>query len=239
VITGCIVSLFVATPLVVGAAWTRVALDTATPSRSVGTVEQGRLEHGHVIPPCGDGYTTYSYLGAALGRQYVHGSVRDTLTAAFAARAQAEPGRVFVLGETGHRHGGRFRPHRTHRNGLSVDVFVPVNDAAGPTTMPTWPWLRFGYDMEFDREGRAGTLRIEFESLAALLEEFETQARQRGLRIARVILAPEYLPQLLDTAAARRWPALGALVMRRPAWVRHDEHVHVDFAPVRNAAAPR
>ncbi len=86
-------------PATVGIAWLRVALDGDTPSRSIGRVGAGRLEHGHPIPPWGPGHVTYSYLGAALGRQYVHGSVRDTLTAAFAARAAKEPGRTFVLAE--------------------------------------------------------------------------------------------------------------------------------------------
>ncbi|HLL54064.1 MAG TPA: hypothetical protein VK447_10980, partial [Myxococcaceae bacterium] len=60
-------------PAVVGVAWLRVALDGEAPSRSVGRVGAGRLEHGHVVPPWGPGYVTYSFLGAALGRQYVHG----------------------------------------------------------------------------------------------------------------------------------------------------------------------
>ena len=72
-----------------------------------------------------------------------------------AALARALPGTVHVYGETGKREGGPFPPHRTHRNGTSVDFMVPVRDADGDSVpLPTWPWNRFGYDLEFTLDGR-------------------------------------------------------------------------------------
>ncbi len=219
-------------PATVGIAWLRVALDGDTPSRSIGRVGAGRLEHGHPIPPWGPGHVTYSYLGAALGRQYVHGSVRDTLTAAFAARAAREPGRTFVLAETGDRDGGRFPPHRTHQAGTSADILVPMMDAQGrPASLPSWPWNLFSYGLELDAKGRLGDLRIDFESLAALLLELDAQARARGFHVRKIILAPEYQPSLLQTPSGKRFGRLAGTLMRTPAWVRHDEHFHVDFEP--------
>ena len=51
--------------------------------------------------------------------------------------------------------GGAFWPHRSHENGLSVDVFVPVRDAAGQAReVPTWPWNRFGYGLDFAEKYR-------------------------------------------------------------------------------------
>src|SRR6185312_9946308 len=47
----------------------------------------GHLENGHPIPPAGAGFVTYSTLGSALGRQYVHGAVRDLLLESLAACA--------------------------------------------------------------------------------------------------------------------------------------------------------
>src|SRR5690606_17590381 len=96
-----VAGLVLAYPLCLGVAWMRVWFDGDGVSRSVGGVADGRVENAKEIPLWGEGYTTYSMLGAALGRQYVDGRVRDALIEAFAVRARAEPGRVFVVGETG------------------------------------------------------------------------------------------------------------------------------------------
>ncbi|GAO01208.1 penicillin-insensitive murein endopeptidase [Anaeromyxobacter sp. PSR-1] len=217
-------------PAALAWAWLRVLADGDTPSRAIGTIARGSVEHAHVIPPWGPGYVTYSFLGSALGRQYVHGRVRDVLLATFATRSRSEGGRTFVVGETGWPRGGRFRPHRSHQNGMAVDVFVPLRTRAGAAaSLGAWPWNAFGYGLEFDARGERGDQRIDFESLAALLLEAEDQSARRGLRIARVILAPEYVPLVLDTPSGRRLGALGSRITRRPVWVRHDEHVHLEF----------
>jgi penicillin-insensitive murein endopeptidase len=208
-------------------------VDGNTPSKVFGTVAHGRIEHAHVIPPWGPGFVTYSFLGSAVGRQYVDGRVRDTLVATFAARSRAEGGRTFVMGETGWPWGGRFRPHRSHQNGMAVDVFMPVKTRTGaPTNLGTWPWNKFGYGLEFNGQGELGDLRIQFESLAALLLEVDAEAQQRGLRVARIIITPEFVPLLLDTPSGRRLGALSDLITRKPVWVRHDEHFHIDFEAV-------
>ncbi|WP_437741092.1 penicillin-insensitive murein endopeptidase [Sorangium sp. So ce1504] len=221
--------LLLVAPLVV--AHGRVWLDGAAPSESAGSPARGRLLHGHPLRPSGPGHVTYSYLGASLGRQYVHGAVRDALEEAFAACAAARPGRRFVVGETGHRDGGPFWPHRTHQNGLSVDIFVPLRDGAGrPADVSTYPWNKLGYGLEFDAQGRWGELTIDFDDLARLLSALDEKARPRKLRIQRIILAPEYVPLLLASPAGRKLGSLAGAIPRGPVWWRHDEHVHIDFA---------
>jgi penicillin-insensitive murein endopeptidase len=237
--TFLVAGLVVAWGAAVGVAWLRVAVEGGDPSRSSGTVAQGRLEHGRPMRPWGPGYVTYSFLGAALGRQYVHGAVRDALEASFAAVASHEPRRAFVVGETGWPAGGQFRPHRTHQNGLSIDIFMPLVDGAGaPATPGTWPWNKLGYGLEFDAEGRLGSLRIDFEALAGLLRELQTQATARGLVIQRVMIAPEYVPLLLAMPSGRQLGTLADVLSRWPAWVRHDEHFHVDFGKPEPQPAP-
>jgi len=177
---------------------------------------------------------TYSYLGAALGRQYVHGAVRDLLVEAFAACVRGRPGRRFVVGETGWPRGGAFWPHQSHENGLSVDVFMPLRDGAGRAReIAAWPWNRFGYGLDFDHEGRLGDLRIDFDDLAALLVELGARAPAFGLRVQRIIVAPELVPLLLASPTGPKMGALGSALQRRPSWWRHDEHAHVDFALVK------
>lgn len=106
---------------------------------------------------------------------------------------------------------------------------VPLRSAAGEvTTLPTWPWTRFGYDLEFDAQGRRGAQHIDFEAIALHLAALERAARQHGTRIERLILAPEFLP-LLWAAPSGHGLKSRIAVLRGPAWVRHDEHYHVDF----------
>jgi penicillin-insensitive murein endopeptidase len=210
-------------------------LTLATPALAVestcfGTVSRGRLENGVKLPSHGANFSSYSTLAATAGRTYVHSKVLAVVVAAYAELEQAAPGRVFVYGETGWRSGGRIRPHRTHQNGLSVDFFVPVRDRSGHAVpVPTTVWNRFGYGIEFDKDGRFGEYTIDFEAMSEHLYRLHGAAKARGVGIALVILDPPYLPKLLATT---RGPFLrqNLKFMTGAAWVRHDEHYHVDFA---------
>jgi penicillin-insensitive murein endopeptidase len=207
-----------------------IAFESDAPSRSHGTPSRGALENGKRLPSSGANFEVYSRLGALLGRNSVHADVRGIVLDAYAAVAESHPDLRFVYGESGWPQGGRFRPHRTHQNGLSVDFMVPVRDEKGRSVpLPTRAWTRFGYDLEFDAAGRHEELAIDFEAMAVHLAALDVAARAHGTRIERLILAPELQPLLWSTGAGRslqdRFP-----VMTRKAWVRHDEHYHVDFA---------
>lgn len=203
--------------------------ESERPSRSQGTPASGTLRHGKRLPTAGANFRAYSRLGALLGRNSLHSTARDIVLQAYATLADSAPDLTFVYGETGWPSGGRFRPHRTHQNGLSVDFMVPVRDRGGKAVpLPTRPWTRFGYDLSFDSAGRGGDLTIDFEALAAHLAALDAVARRKGSGIELLILAPEYYERVWTTKAGAhlrgRFPILG-----RPAWVRHDEHYHVDF----------
>jgi len=210
-----------------------IALEDDAPSRSHGTPANGRLENGKRLPSRGENFRAYSSLGTLLGRNAVHHAVRDTIRDAYADLAVARPESRFVYAETGWPSGGRFRPHRTHRNGMAVDFHVPVMDAGGdPRWLPTYPWNQWGYGLEFDTEGRLDDLRIDFEAMAAHLLALEAAARDNGLRIEVVIFDP---PMHAALFAAEGMAALHRRVRFSPqaAWIRHDEHYHVVFAPAR------
>ena len=195
-----------------------------------GTPSNGRLDGGVPIARSGANFQPYSELGVSLGRTHVHARVGKVVAAAYASLATSLPATTFVYGESGWPGGGSFKPHRTHQNGLAVDFMVPVLDANGRSVpLPGSMMNRFGYDIEFDRRGRAGELAIDFEAIAEHLQAIHVAARAEGIGVARVILDPAYLPKL---HATRR----GAFIrdhipfMRGQAWVRHDEHYHIDFA---------
>lgn len=201
----------------------------AAGSRCHGTVNRGSIEGSVPLPAEGANFTAYSTLAVAMGRNHVHSEVSAIILDAYVKLADAAPGAQYVYGESGNEYGGRFRPHRTHQNGTSVDFFVPVRDKNGqPARLPTPPAKRFGYDIEFDREARYGEYTIDFAAMAEHLYQLDQAARARGRGIALVIFDTAYLPRLFLTPHGTELEKLN--FMKGKPWVRHDEHYHVDFA---------
>ncbi|MBL8682755.1 MAG: penicillin-insensitive murein endopeptidase [Myxococcales bacterium] len=207
-----------------------IALETTRESVSSGTPSRGSLRHGRRLPSTGPNFETTSHLAAALGRNSVHRRVRDAMLAAYAELAQRDPQRRWQYAETGWPNGGRFRPHHTHQNGLSVDFVVPVSRAdRSPATLFSWVGNQWTYALEFDARGCREDACIDFDAMAAHLLALSRHARANGLRVERVIFEPEYHRALFATARGARLRADVSFVSWR-AWVRHDEHYHVDFS---------
>lgn len=199
------------------------------PSVCYGTTSNGRLENGWQLPGEGPNFSAYSTLGQLLGRNYVHSTVHAVILDAYAGTARTMPDAVFVYGETGFREGGELPPHKTHRNGLSVDFMVPIRDRSDQSIpLPTSVLNKWGYDLEFDGSGRLDDWRIDFSAMAEHLYQLDQAARRRGIAIWRVIFDPELQPRL---EVSPRWAYLQQNLQfsTRRSWVRHDEHYHVDF----------
>ncbi|HEX9392203.1 MAG TPA: penicillin-insensitive murein endopeptidase [Usitatibacteraceae bacterium] len=202
----------------------------AAESVCYGTVGKGALENGVKLPLEGKNFSAYSSAGSLAGRTHVHSAVEKIVVAAYARLAVTVPDKVFVYGETGWAAGGRMRPHRTHQNGTSIDFMVPVLDKAGHSVaLPTSAFNQYGYGIDFDGKGNFGALRIDFEAMAEHLYELAAAAKRQNVGIALVIFDPPLMPMLLNT---RRGPWLKENLpfMKGQAWIRHDEHYHVDFA---------
>ncbi|TDP75492.1 penicillin-insensitive murein endopeptidase [Bradymonas sediminis] len=210
------------------------ALETDVASQSIGTTSAGELHHGKRLPSSGANFTTYSRLGSLIGRTCVPDRVRDAILGAYETLAEDRPATHFTFGETAWcAGGGRLRPHRTHQNGLAVDFMVPVLTHAGePAFFPAWPWTKFGYGVDFDVRGQTKNLKIDFDAIAAHLLALERTARAQGLKIDRVIFAPELRDALFNAVGGKEVRARIEF-MKGKAWVRHDEHYHVDFAVLR------
>ena len=215
------------------------ALENNRPSRSLGSVANGSLENGKRLPTSGPNFVSYSRLGALLGRNSVHSSVRDVVLDAYGTLAISAPEWVFTYGESGWPSGGTFRPHRSHENGLSVDFMMPLRSTSSeqPVPFPSSLLNKVGYGLEFDRTGVYADYKIDFEIIARHLAALDAAARHHGLVITKVIITPEYLPLLWATPT-------GATLkhklpfMQKPVWIRHDEHYHVDFGPTPALNAP-
>ncbi len=175
----------------------------------------GGTEAGH---PC-------CWLCARALRTYGHRPAVEAIETAYDGLAAEFPETDWVYGESGFPWGGRFWPHRTYRNGLSFDFMAPLK---GGSRFPTHVFNRFGYDLEFDTQGRGAAGDIDFAAIAQHLKLLEQHARAAGGGIGCVIFAPDLQDDLfgapggVDLKQRLRFST-------RPSWVRHDEHYHVDF----------
>lgn len=210
--------------------WLLVSAGTkATNSTCYGTTSDGRLEGGVVLPLAGENFEVYSVVGAGLGRTFVHSEVKKVVLGAYDTLNQSLPLKKFKYAETGFQAGGKFSPHKTHQNGLSVDFMTPVINKKGESVyLPTHAMNKFGYDIEFNGKGVFKDLRIDYEAMAAHLMALHKEAKKQGHEIWRVIFDPKLQPNLLDTSWGE-YLKKHIQFSKKPAWVRHDEHYHVDF----------
>jgi len=209
-------------------AW--LGAESSRPSICRGDLVGGSLAAGRRLPYSGENYRAYSMLGYMAGRTFVHGTIRDAMRDAYLELSKSRPELRFVYGESGWPWGGRFWPHRGHANGTAADFFVPVRTLDDKVSeLPTWPFNLFGYAIGFDGAGRSGSLKLDFEAMAQHLIALDRAARQHGIGIRRVIFDVNLQPKLAATRS-------GAEAVRRfafnkqQAWVRHDDHYHVEFS---------
>lgn len=198
-------------------------------SSCYGTSDYGRLTSGWQLPDSGSNFSAYSPIGVLIGRNYVHSKVYRTLVDAYAMLEKQMPAKTFVYGESGFRDGGKFRPHKTHQNGLSVDFFVPVVNPSGLSVpLPTSLLNKFGYGIEFTGTGQYQDFSIDYPAMAHHLLALKKAAGRNGVKIWRVIFDNDLQKQLFKTPEAASLRAEMEFSSKQP-WVRHDEHYHVDF----------
>lgn len=194
-----------------------------------GFTSNGYLEYGVKLPASGENYVGYSDVARLAGRTYVHSVVKSIVVDAYKDLRSELPNRVFKYAETGFEQGGQFKPHKTHRNGLSVDFMTPVVDESGKSVhLPTHALNKFGYNIEFDENDRYQKYRIDYIALAAHLVALHKSSQSNGVDIWRVIFDPKLQPKLFATEYGDYLKTHIEFSKKR-SWVRHDEHYHVDF----------
>ncbi len=206
----------------------------AVESICYGTTSNGRLENGVKLPSEGNNFVSYSASAEILGRTYVHSKAKEIILAAYKWLESDAPGKIFKYAETGFKDGGQFKPHKTHRNGLSVDFMVPVTDKKRTDKkrksvhLPTHFFNKFGYSIEFDSTGNYKEYKIDYEALAAHIVALHKAAIERDSELWRVIFDPILQPYLMKTKYGE-YLKLNIQFSTKRSWVRHDEHYHVDF----------
>lgn len=196
------------------------------PSIAHGTVANGSIENAKRMYFRGDNFVTHSFPGYLAGRTFGHDRVRTTILDAYKTCETTCPEVTFVLGEIGCKGGGQFLPHRTHRNGLSVDFMTPLLKDGTPYRTHHLFNL-WGYRLEFDNKGKKGNLEIDYETMAKHIIALEKAAAKNGLGIQKVIFDPVLRPYLLQTPSGKKIKHLPYTKNR--VIVRHDDHYHIDF----------
>ena len=103
-----------------------------------------------------------------------------------------------------------------------------VNQEGRSIPLPCSPLNKFCYSIEFDEKGHLGDVSIDYEALAEHIYWLHKKAIAHNIGIWRVIFDPKLQPYLVGT---ERWPYLKKNIKfsKKRSWVRHDEHIHVDF----------
>lgn len=193
-----------------------------------GSIGKGKLEHGHALPAEGKNFKTYSMEAVEKGYVTAHHKVASIVIAAYEWMAMRQPFQTLIYADASLPEGGKFPPHITHQNGTSVDFMVPVLNQDGlPAQLERTADNRWGYDIEFDENGRYGDYIIDFETMAMHIYALQLKAKAQRSRIARVIFAPELRPFLFNTEYGVKLNDI--YFYKKAAKVRHDEHYHIDF----------
>lgn len=199
-------------------------------STCYGRVNNGRVENAVSLPREGPNFVRMAQGPISAGRVFLHSKVHDILLDAYAALAVERPKIRWVYGETGLQQGGPIPPHQTHQNGLSVDLFVPVVDKEGNSVQfPNRADNGYGYLVDFNAAGENATHRIDYAALGELLYQLQVATKKHGSGLALVVFERELRPALFQTARGS-WLKDN---IPFPNWddrVRHDDHIHVDFA---------
>lgn len=177
------------------------------------------------LPATGANFSAYCLPCIVALRTFLREDAADVVVAAYKQLAREQPELEFVYAEMGFPWGGRFPPHRTHREGLSADFHVPLT---GGGQIPMTPANRYGYDVDFDTQGVGPAGTIDFDAVALHLRALDKQARAVGGRVGRVFFAPDLQDELFASDAGQGLDALISFNSRQ-SWVRHDDHYHVDF----------
>lgn len=201
--------------------------------KSFGTVSNGHLENGTLIPFEGSNFfyfDTTSYLSA---RAFTHQDVLKTLLDTYMELEKLTKHRFGVM-ELSNKEGGEIFPHHTHQNGMSVDLMTPLLKNGLPFDSLDHLGANH-YMLDFDNQGRYvkdPDVTIDFDLIALHLINLDKMARKNGLKIDKVIWKMELCDELYNTPNGQGLKSSGIYITRKLTPLinsLHDDHYHVDF----------
>ena len=210
--------------------------DDTLESTAIGTVGNGRLINGVILPFRGKNFRYFSSLSYQAGRAYVHSSVRRVILESYQMLEKSQPKRIFYLMEGANQEGGPLPPHRTHQNGLSVD-FMALKLKNGKPYTGLDNLGPAHYALEFDQHGqwlKKNEVKIDFEAMAQHIQSLEQACKKHQMRISKIILKINLKDDLFATSTGKKLQHLPFI-----SWLpyvidkQHDDHYHIDFEVLR------
>ncbi len=181
------------------------------------------------LPLSGSNFSNYSTSLHFLGRCYLLAPVTQIIVDAYALLQVTCPKQKFIYAEMGWKGGGRFDPHRTHKQGKSADFLTPMlnKTTKQPELLPISPINRWGYDLRLNNSGEYLHLKLDAGAVIQHLAALDSSAKTHGWRIKQVIFD---LPMQKILQAHPAYKQIAHIpFMAGQAWFPHDGHYHVDF----------
>ena len=180
-------------------------------------------------------------------RTFLRQDIHKILTKTFKSLEGKPLKLVYGEGSWGGKHGNKpLKPHRSHNNGLHLDIFMPLKNNAGkPVYFPIKRDNLFGYAVNFNKKGKGQGKYKKYQiDWVGLISLFEALCRHGGNKIEKVLIARDLLPALRDPALKQYWAPipkrcrkkLHPIKVLKPytfagqkLLVDHDDHIHVQF----------
>lgn len=204
------------------------------PSRSTGTVSNGTLQNGKLIPFEGNNYQYFDTSSYLNDRAFVSDKVKKVLLDTYKELEREVPGRKFYIMECSDKNGGKIFPHRTHQNGLSVDFMVPlVKNGKAYYGLDNLGAVH--YWLDFDKGGKYSkdkTISIDFDLVAQHILLLEGNARKNGLKISKVIIKTDLKDELFASKYGQKLKESNVYIVKSLTPLinsLHDDHYHIDF----------
>ena len=203
-------------------------------SQSIGSVSNGKLVNGKLIPFYGPNFTYFDKESYYAMRGCTSDKVKSIILGAYDKMSVIEPERQFYLMEMSNECGGEIYPHRTHQNGLSVDFMMPKLR----NNEPCYDLDTIGaqhYFLTFTDEGASiedTSIVVDFEMIAKHILKVQEAAIEEGYSISKVIIKLEYKKKLFDTPSGKLLAKSGIYFTQNLTPLInsiHDDHYHIDF----------
>lgn len=214
--------------------YTQVKADTEYESVSVGTVGNGVLKNGKLMPYKGVNFMYFDRDSYLEGRAFLHGDVRAAVLSSYDSLNRVLPNRYFGIMECSNETGGELFPHKTHQNGLSIDFMMPLIKDGKPFYGLDTLGAKH-YTLNFDDKGRYTRdtkVEIDFNLVARHILLLDFYAKKVGMNVAKVIIKIELKEALFATPYGQILKESDIYVVNGLSPLinaLHDDHFHIDF----------
>ena len=204
------------------------------PSQSIGTVSNGKLINGKLVPYDGPNFSYFDTISYLNHRAYLNDKVLQMVLETYASFYKSNPKQQFTIMECSGQTGGHLHPHRTHQNGLSIDFMMPLVQNG----KPCYDYDNTGqqhYLLDFNDVGQLTqdtSVSIDFELVAQHILVLDSIGKQYETEIKKVIINTDLKPELFKGSFGQRLQSSGIYIVQslKPLINSlHDDHYHIDF----------